>query len=271
MKPLLIIQADDAAIHPAIDRGILMAFDAGALTSVGLLVSGAFAGELAAELEKRPGIGIGLHLALTRASATASTGIARAGEPLPASWAQFARRLAVGAISREDIGLEITEQVRRARALGLRVDHVDGHEHVHLMPGVADVIARICRDHDLPPRVRISRTPRTELARDPRAVALRAASSFTRRTAWRNFISPDRIVGIADMGGIRELSQILGQVRSGARSIELIVHPGDRPRPEEPELPPWDFDWSYELESLTITPWAQVLAKDYLLGTYRDL
>jgi predicted glycoside hydrolase/deacetylase ChbG (UPF0249 family) len=271
VKPILIIQADDAGIHPAVDRGILLAVDRGPVTSIGVIVGGDHAPELAEELAGRPDLGIGLHLALTRAPALASTKIALSGEPMPQNWHSLARRLARGAIGRDDVAMEVRAQISRARSLGLHVDHVDGLEHVHLMPGVADVIAHIAKEEDLPPRVRISRTPRDELARDARAVALRAASSFSRRTAWRHQVSPERIVGIADMGDIRDLTRVLQAVRPGSRSIELIVHPGDRPLPGEPPLPAWDFNWVGELEGLMATQWRQILERDYVLGTYRDL
>jgi predicted glycoside hydrolase/deacetylase ChbG (UPF0249 family) len=270
LKPLLIIQADDAGIHPAIDRGVFEAIDRGPVTSVGVIVSGDTAGEVAREIEKRPGIGVGLHLALTRAPALASTELAMSGEPMPKSWTALARRLARGAIGREDIVQELRAQIQRARSLGLKVDHVDGHEHVHLLPGVADIVSRIVEDEGLPRRVRISRTPRGELARDPRAIALRAASSFSRRTAWRGFVSPERVVGIADTGAVQDLEELLEGART-ARSIELIVHPGDRGMQGEPELPAWPFNWVGELLALTGADWRRVLDASFAFGTYRDL
>jgi predicted glycoside hydrolase/deacetylase ChbG (UPF0249 family) len=271
VKPLLIIQADDAGVHPAIDRGILSAIDRGPVTSVGVIVSGATAADFAEELEKRTEVGVALHLTLTGAPALASTRLALQGEALPPSWASLGRRLARGAISRDDVLTELRAQIRRARTLGLAIDHVDGHEHVHLMPGIADAIARLVRDEGLPPRVRISRTPRGELVRDPRAVALRAASSFSRRTAWRNVASPDRVVGIADTGSVRNLLRVLATVGPGARAIELIVHPGDRAMPGEPPLPNPGLDYVAELDALVSTAWRDVLAHEYVLGTYRDL
>jgi hypothetical protein len=142
---------------------------------------------------------------------------------------------------------------------------------VHLLPGITDAIARLAREEALPPRVRISRAPRAELMRDRRAVALRAASSFARRSSWRNAISPERVVGIAEAGSVRSLLRSLAGIRSGARSIELIVHPGDRPMAGEPPLPEWGFDFAGELEALITSGWRDVLSQEYTLGTYRDL
>jgi predicted glycoside hydrolase/deacetylase ChbG (UPF0249 family) len=271
VNPLLIIQADDAGVHPAIDRGILMAIDRGPVTSVGVIVSGNTAADFAAELEKRPGIGVGLHLALSRAPALASTRLALQGEQLPSSWTVLARRLARGAIQREDCIVELRAQIQRAHRLGLQIDHFEGHEHVHLMPGLADAISRLAREENLPPRVRISRTPRGEMIRDRRAIALRAASSFCRRTAYRNVASPERVVGIAEAGSVRTLLRSLAGIRPSARSIELIVHPGDRPMSGEPALPEWGFDFAGELDALITTGWRGVLSREYQLGTYRDL
>jgi predicted glycoside hydrolase/deacetylase ChbG (UPF0249 family) len=271
MKPLLIISADDAGIHPAIDRGILETIDHGPVHSVDIIACGDTAPDFAEELEKRPGIGVGLHLALTRAPALASTSLAMSGEPMPSNWVSLAKLLARGTVGREDVAQEIRAQINRARTIGLRVDHVSGHEHVHLLPGIADVIARTVEEEGLPRRVRITRAPRAEMARDPRAVALRAASSFSRRTAWRGFLFPERIAGIADTGAIEDLADVLDRGRSSARSIELIVHPGDRGAQGEPELPDWPFNWVGELLSLTSVDWRRKLSEDFIFGTYRDL
>jgi hypothetical protein len=139
------------------------------------------------------------------------------------------------------------------------------------MPGIADIISGIARDEGLADRVRITRAPRSELARDSRAIALRAASSFSRRTAWRGYRSPERVVGIADLGSITDIDEVLSAVRPGSRSIELIVHPGDRALESEPALPSWGFDWLGELLALTSADWRHRLSPEYALGTYCDL
>lgn len=271
MKPLLIVQADDAGVHPAIDRGILRGVDEGPVTSVGVVVAGETASSFARSLTERPEVGVGLHFALTGVPALASTRLGEPGQPMPSTWRGLARRLATGAVTRDDIWVELTAQIQRAEAFGLAIDHLGAHNHIHLLPGIADIFARLASVFQLPRRVRVSRTPGLEFLRDRRAVALRAASSFARRTAWRDFKTPDRVVGIADLGGVHDLSRVAGAVSPRFRSIELIVHPGDQPLSSEPPLPPWDFDWVGELEALLSTPWRTILAASYTLGTYLDL
>ncbi len=272
MKPLLIIQADDVGVHPQVDQAALDAVDSGCITSLGFLVSGDTSDAVAEAIRARgPGVGLSLQLALTRLPALADSRLAQKGQPLPGSWRNLARRLARGAVRREDLALEVRAQVRRARALGIPIDHVDSHEHVHLMPGVADVVAKVMREEGLAQRVRITRTPRGELAKDARAVALRAAASFSRRTAWKGFASPDRVVGVAEQGAHADFVHALDRVSADVRSIELIVHAARPPAPEQPPLPQGGEDWIEEGRMLFAQDWSTFLARRYVLGTYRDL
>src|SRR5262249_18513827 len=62
---------------------------------------------------------------------------------------QFAGRYALGRIPLAAVRTELDAQVRRVLAHGLPVSHLDGHQHVHVLPGIARVVAELARAHGI--------------------------------------------------------------------------------------------------------------------------
>ena len=58
------------------------------------------------------------------------------------------RRALAGRIDRSEVGAEITRQLRRFEEVtGAAPDLIDGHHHVHALPGVRDAVAAALRAH----------------------------------------------------------------------------------------------------------------------------
>ncbi|XP_060050537.1 carbohydrate deacetylase isoform X2 [Erinaceus europaeus] len=135
----LVVTADDFGYCPRRDEGIVEAFLAGAVTSVSLLVNGA-AAESAAELARRHRIPTGLHANLSEGR---PVGPARYGPSSLLSPDGFFRgkmgfreAVAAGDVALSQVREELEAQLRRFRELvGRDPTHVDGHQHVHVLPG----------------------------------------------------------------------------------------------------------------------------------------
>ncbi|XP_057347953.1 carbohydrate deacetylase isoform X2 [Manis pentadactyla] len=155
----LVVTADDFGYCPRRDEGIVEAFLAGAVTSVSLLVNGA-AAESAAELARRHQIPTGLHANLSEGR---PVGPARHG---PSSLLSpegfflgkmgFREAVAAGDVALPQVREELESQLSRFRELlGRDPTHVDGHQHVHVLPGVCQVFAEALQAY----RVRFTRLP----------------------------------------------------------------------------------------------------------------
>ncbi|XP_038202369.1 carbohydrate deacetylase isoform X1 [Arvicola amphibius] len=135
----LVVTADDFGYCPRRDKGIVEAFLAGTVTSVSLLANGT-AAESAAELARRHSIPTGLHANLTEgrpvgpARHTASSLLSSEGFFLGKMG--FRKALAAGDVSLPQVREELEAQFNRFRELlGRSPTHVDGHQHVHVLPG----------------------------------------------------------------------------------------------------------------------------------------
>lgn len=132
-----VLCADDYALAPGVSRGILEALNAGALSATSAMTNGADWPGAAGLL--RPFVGradLGLHLTLTCGrSLTPMPRFAPSGE-LP-TLRELLRGSRGGTLPAEEIEREIEAQAEAfSAAMGRPPDHVDGHQHVHVLPAV---------------------------------------------------------------------------------------------------------------------------------------
>lgn len=148
MSKVLVVVGDDAGVDAARDAAILAAADAGVLRAASVVANGPTAEAFVAAARTRPGLGLGLHVNLTDgaplAKARAFTLLGPEGR-FPGDAAEVGRRAVDGRVSREEVEAEVVAQWRRLVALGAAPDHVDGHHHVHVLPGVVDGVLAALR------------------------------------------------------------------------------------------------------------------------------
>jgi len=158
MKQLM-VNADDFGADACRNQGIAAAVAAGAVTAVSVLINGpAFADGLSLLRGwQRRGIAVGLHLNLSEGRPLAPGLKALAGvdggfRGKAATHALLMQRQD-GKLA-EDILMETEAQIARLREAGIRIDHLDSHQHVHVFPGAAAVVVAAAARHGIP-RVRI--------------------------------------------------------------------------------------------------------------------
>ncbi|XP_070760608.1 carbohydrate deacetylase [Enoplosus armatus] len=261
-RMMLVVTGDDFGYCPKRNQGIVDCFQAGGISNVSLLVNASAAKE-AADLAKRHNIPIGLHANLSegvpacQSLQQASTLINQRGFFLGKMG--FRQALERGQLSMKQVELELKAQVKLFRELtGHLPHHMDGHQHVHVLPEVRDVFARVLSDLRIPyTRVPVEpglhscpwlpahlRSFYTQVEKD----ALDSIPVFTRYgIRW-----PDVYLGLTTMGQHmsvpniqRALSHALAAGPSGTTSCsasdsnqpvvtaELMVHPGYPSHPQE--------------------------------------
>lgn len=247
----LVINADDLGLHPAIDEGIFRSRRDGVLTSTTVLATGRSAKEAiarAGELE----LGIGVHLCLTTSLSPASAvdrvrSVAPAGK-FRASWPQVAAALVRRELRLSEVEEELNAQIDRAIGFGARVDHLDGHQHLHALPGVAEIVRRIARERGLPLRKPVSRPHRHWIAAPG---AMVKASVLGALSLWtlRGTKGLDGN-GTFEAGRLDEKT-LLGVLASvGDGDHEIGCHPGAAPGVVD-EDPRWQYGWEDEVRALT--------------------
>jgi len=203
--------ADDYGLAPGVSLAIRQLLAEGRLSGTSCLTVGSCWPEAAGLLRELPAgsAEIGLHLCLTGPFAPLSPQLR-----VDAGWSRFpslgslirlsvARRLPAGALSAE---IE-SQHAAFVDAFGREPDFIDGHQHVHLLPGIAETLALTLRSAGLrPPWIRrCGDRPRRILCRPfaTKSLFLQALSlrsdTVLADVAGRLGVEPERVIAFGDM------------------------------------------------------------------------
>jgi len=202
----LIVNADDYGRTPGVNAGVLEAHARGIVTSATVLVLERSAARGIREAsEKAPGLGLGLHFAVTGGGPPAAPA---ASLPVLAPGGRFRRspEELPARIPESEIRLELEAQIEVFQMLARKPPtHLDSHHHAALAPAIAPVFAAVARERGLPARA----------ASDQARQALRAAGVAT----------PDRFLDGFYAGGAtaETLARLLDGLGPGV--TELMCHP----------------------------------------------
>lgn len=249
MSTVLIVNADDLGLAPGINEGIFDALEAGLVSDASVLVTGAAAEHAVEGLYARGRRSAGLHLCLVDGERPAAPAVEVA--PLLRE-GRFMRRNHLFrrvTVARESvlaaIATEVEAQFERARSLGLQITHVDSHQHVHLFPGIVDIVIAACRRH----RVQLVRAPVTSI-RSVGSAGIAALSRRLRQRAPAAGVMPFPSLGFERSG--RMTADAFQRYVNRARRIgaEVMVHPGRGRSHDHPAYAHWRYDWDRELQAL---------------------
>ncbi|WP_371368773.1 Chitooligosaccharide deacetylase ChbG [Sporomusa rhizae] len=257
----LIVNADDFGLHENINLGIVEGHVNGCITSTSLM-AGAPAFEHAVSLAaKQPKLGIGVHLTLVGGRPVCDPGkiaslIDNKGM-FPQSYPVFLKKACSGGISLSDVRRELTAQVQKVVAAGINVTHLDSHQHMHIVPGIVDVVIDIATTFG----IRSMRIPAEPLmffggfkpsvgrilGRSGLSVLAKAAGFKAKRAG---IIIPDHFFGMLAGGNMEEqlFVEIIDNLPEGIS--EIMIHPGLEEESLN-KLFDWGYHWQQELAAVT--------------------
>ena len=225
----LIVTADDVGLHRGMTEGALRAHREGIVTACSIVANGAAFDDAVARLRETPSLEVGVHLTLVEERPLTDI-------RFPKKYTSFVPLYLAHAISIAAIERELRAQIDKVRATGLRVTHLNGHQHLHLLPRVFDVVVQLAREFAIP-YVRIVDDRGSRARRLPMALL----SDLGRRARARGG-SNDRTIGVADAGHLTDVLPLLEHVDG---VTELVTHPGVGVSGYG-----WGYDWDAETRAL---------------------
>lgn len=255
----VIIEADDLGLLHAFNEGIRQAFREGSLSSTCLRANGyAFDHAVNDVLPSCQGLGIGVHLCLNEADCVAppdtvplllhkgghgpSYGRLRAGY----GWIA---RLAKSSVGRVQIERELRAQIEKVIDRGIRLDHLNSHQHVHMIPTVFRITCRLANEYGIA-CVRLSREPayvagpwyqRAQPWLTTNAVKHILLNRFARANApvaaELGIRTTDHFVGVNYTGCMNLNTTVAGLTAIASGSVEVLLHPAIGPDRRDTSYP----------------------------------
>lgn len=240
----LIVNADDLGWTEGVNRGIAEAHRKGLVTSTSLLANGtAFASALAVS-RANPELGVGVHLNLSDGPATAAPGevpgLLNSRGEMEGGPENLLLRMAGRKLRTVEVEREWEAQIQKIRAAGIQPTHLDGHKHVHMLPGLFELALRLARRHGVP-AIRVSHEASTlraalstgkqkktvVLKQGVQARGLKVLARDARKLADRAGIATaDFFCGIAQTGELTRAGVIRLLENLPEGTTELMCHPG---------------------------------------------
>ena len=249
----LVVTADDLGLHRGMTDAAIRGHERGIVTACSISACGVDVEHAAESVRGARSLDAGIHFTLVEErpvlpadqlkSLTFSSGRFASG------YRELFVRYTVGRIDLDEVEAELRAQALRLHDLGVSLIHANGHQHLHVLPGIFERVLRVAGELG----IRYVRIP-DDAARPLlgiRSIQLSALSRFARAASklasFRGFVTNDRTIGIRDAGHLDadRIVELLDQVEG---VTELVTHPGlgdglsARYR--------WNYDWEREADAL---------------------
>jgi predicted glycoside hydrolase/deacetylase ChbG (UPF0249 family) len=271
-QKFLIINADDLGFSHEINLAVMNCYKAGRVTDMSVMPCGDLFDGACALLKSNGITSCGAHLALT--------GKLKPLSPLRSYDGFFPsdyKKLIFSGYSGEEIYSELRAQLEKLASSGLKISHVDAHEHVHMMPMVFGPVLRLAREFGVRyvrvPYENISMTAEGFTLKDmARFIALRGMVSGRKKTLLAAGICFNTaFFGHFHSGRMNDgvFSFMLDRVEPGVS--EVAVHPAVRSDKFLAEYP-WYKNSAKEYELLLKGEWfSKLKANNIQLASYAEL
>ncbi len=232
----LIVNADDFGMTHGINRGIIEANGEGIVTAASIMVVG-WAFEEAVQLAREnPNLDIGLHLSLTVGRPVSNDPAVNSHLTSHGTFRLTNRDLLINLILHTILPSipyrEIEAQFKKALDTGLPITHIDGHESIHLFPGIREMVFELMGRYGIP-YMRLSYEGiglrgLWKLKRWKKALINLFGLILRRRIRSLGIRTTDYYYGTFDAGylGKEKLMAKISNLKEG--TSEIMCHPGYR-------------------------------------------
>jgi predicted glycoside hydrolase/deacetylase ChbG (UPF0249 family) len=243
MTAWLVVNADDLGVSVGATMGVIRAHREGIVTSASLAVTTAhYQHAVDSCVRACPELGIGLHFTLTSGTPASEPGtvptlVGRNGKFRHRFMSLWGSALAAGNTRLfADIAAELEAQLARLRNDGIRPDHINGERHVHLIPGIFEIVAGAAKRHGVR-YVRAGRDAGSRYYSPMHAAGVISSGGFIKSALLATLsrrarghipegvTTPDYVASYLHTGRLdMVLPELLRRANEGV--TEVMVHPG---------------------------------------------
>ena len=254
-KKQVIINADDFGLSGPVNEGIIQAHKAGMLKSVSLLTNSKGLKDALEKYSDNPDLGLGLHLTLVFGKPVSPpekvSSLLFKNDEFAIGFDNFVPKYLLGQIKLDEIEYEWERQ--RDAVSDIKIDHIDSHQHLHLLPGLFDLTIKLAKKW----KVKYVRVPYENFEiciRGHDNLGCSVLNIFSwgkkRRLSAAKLKTTDNFFGSSFTGALTEdVMQILFlEIPEGV--TEIMCHPGKKDAKLRKRYG-WTSKWEEELKGLT--------------------
>lgn len=136
-----------------VNEEIIKSYYDGILTSTSLMANGNYFDYAIELVKENPGLDVGVHLTLTKEKPVLSSkyvkSIIDSEGKLFSTSNNFARNYFLGKISLHEVESELTAQIEKIINTGIKISHLDSHQHLHVLPKIAEIAVRLAKKYSI--------------------------------------------------------------------------------------------------------------------------
>jgi predicted glycoside hydrolase/deacetylase ChbG (UPF0249 family) len=212
-------------------EGAIRAHRDGIVTSCSVVANGVAFDDAVARLGDVPSLEVGVHLTLVEERSLT-------GMRFPRSYLGFV-------LGRKDFAAiegELRAQIERALEAGLHVTHLNGHQHLHMLPRVFAITVRLANEFGIGYVRRVhDRGGKGGIVRRAKIAVLNRVGAAAVNSPWSNDIT----IGVMEAGHLTA-DRIIDLLSFADGATELVTHPGIGIN----AYPHWRYEWDAETEAL---------------------
>ena len=227
----LIVNADDFGYSDEVNKGIIESHLNGIVTSTSIIVNMPGFKSAVKLAKANPSLDTGIHLNLTEGTPLSQSTLAVKGK-FSGSYLNFI----LNKYPDEEIEAELEAQILKLREAGIKISHIDGHQHIHLFPKVFKIIVNLAKKH----KIKFVRIPDEKILLNKillgsildgqliKNLVLSVLSLNKKKILKDNGLkTTDNFYGIlnANQSTFTKLASVIKNIENG--TSELICHPGN--------------------------------------------
>jgi predicted glycoside hydrolase/deacetylase ChbG (UPF0249 family) len=240
----LIVTADDVGLDRGMTEGAIRTHREGIVTACSVVACGREFDDAVARLRETPSLEVGVHLTLVEEPSL--TGI-----ELPKSWRSFFPAYVAGRIKLPRIIDEFRAQIEKVLGAGLRVTHLNSHQHLHALREIFAITLQLATEYE------IGYVRRVHDFGGRGGFLRRSAIGVLNRIGRTAPGKNDRTIGVMEAGHLTQIEPLLDHVEG---LTELVTHPGMGVR----GYAHWNYDWEGETRALCDPELRNVIARRWI-------
>ncbi len=148
----LIINADDFGASKAVNKGIIAGHKKGIITSTSMFANSLCFDSSIKILKANPTLKVGIHLVLSK-EGNSGKAVKKNLKKIVDKNSNFKfnnlHKTGLHLIDKKEVWKEWDSQIKKLIKSGIKLDHINGHSHIHIFPYVLDIVIKLAKKYEI--------------------------------------------------------------------------------------------------------------------------